>query len=184
MDTAGGGGGFNEQQSSSGYAIPVNTALAIAHQITAGDASSTIVIGYPPFIGVYIGEGSSANPQTQAEEQQPSNGGVGNFGNGSGSSGNAGCYTSDATLTVPGTIAPVSSGTLVLGTICDSPAAAAGLTAGSVITAVNGQPVGAPKSLTSIMSKFQPGTDVSLSWVTPSGQHKTGELDLTAGPPL
>jgi S1-C subfamily serine protease len=184
MDTAGGGGSFNEQQSASGYAIPVNTALAIAHQIQAGNASSTIVIGYPPFIGVYIGEGSSANPQTQAEEQQPPGGGFGNFGNGSGSSGNAGCYTSDATLTVPGTIAPVSSGTLVLGTICDSPAAAAGLTAGSVITAVNGQPVGAPKSLTTIMSKFQPGTDVSLSWVTPSGQHKTGELDLTAGPPL
>jgi S1-C subfamily serine protease len=184
MDTAGGGGSFNEQQSASGYAIPVNTALGIAHQIQAGNASSTIVIGYPPFIGVYIGEGSSANPQTQAEEQQPPGGGFGNFGNGSGSSGNAGCYTSDATLTVPGTIAPVSSGTLVLGTICDSPAAAAGLTAGSVITAVNGQPVGAPKSLTTIMSKFQPGTDVSLSWVTPSGQHKTGELDLTAGPPL
>jgi S1-C subfamily serine protease len=189
MDTAGGGGGFNEQQSSTGYAIPINTALKIAGQISAGQASSTIVIGYPPFIGIYIGQGSSASPQTQAQEQEPSNGGFGGgFGNGSGygpgGSGNAGCYTSDANLTVPSTIAPVNSGTLVLGTICGSPAASAGLTAGSVITAVNGQSVGAPQSLTSIMSKFKPGASVSLSWVTPSGQDKTGQLTLTPGPPL
>jgi S1-C subfamily serine protease len=192
MDTAGDGGSFSEQQSSTGYAIPINTALKIASQISAGQASSTIVIGYPPFIGIYIGQGSSANPQTQAQEQEPSNGGFGGgfggfgngSGNGSGSSGNASCYTSDANLTVPSTIAPVNSGTLVLGTICGSPAASAGLTAGSVITAVNGQSVGAPQSLTSIMSKFKPGASVSLSWVTPSGQDKTGQLTLTAGPPL
>ncbi len=81
---------------------------------------------------------------------------------------------------MPPSIASVSSGTLVLGTICGSPAATAGLTAGSVITEVNGQTVGSPQSLTSIMSKFLPGTNVSLTWVTPSGQTKTGTLTLTA----
>ncbi len=188
MDTAGNGGGFNEQQSSTGYAIPINTALAVADQIASGHASSTIVIGYPPFIGIYIGKGSSSNPQIQAQQQQQQqngngNGGFGGFG-GVGGGGNQGCYTSDANLTVPSAIASVNSGTLVLGTICGSPATSAGLTAGSVITAVNGQPIGSPQDLTSIVSKFQPGTTISVTWVTPSGQRKTGNLPLTAGPPL
>ena len=101
-----------------------------------------------------------------------------------GNGGNASCYTSDANLSVPSTIASVNSGTLVIGTICGSPAAAAGLTAGSVITGVNGQTVGSPESLADIMAKLRPGDTVSVTWVTPSGQHKNGNLALTAGPPL
>jgi S1-C subfamily serine protease len=190
MDTAGNGGGFSQQQSTSGFAIPIATALSVARQISAGQASSKVVIGYPPFIGIYIGKGTTTSPQAQAAQQQQQNqGGFGGFGgagngSGSGSGGNASCYTSDSNLTTPATIASVSSGTLVLGTICDSPASSAGLTAGSVITGVNGHTVGSPQSLTSIMSKFRPGTHVSLTWVTPSSQDKTGTLILTAGPPL
>jgi S1-C subfamily serine protease len=185
MDTAGGGGGFSpQQQSTSGFAIPINTALAVAHQISAGHASATVVIGYPPFIGIYIGKGTSSSPQAQAAQQQNQSGfGGSGGGNGSGS-GTPGCYNSDGNLTVPSPIASVSAGTLVLGTICGSPAAAAGLTAGSVITSVNGQTVGSPKSLTGLMSKFRPGASVSLTWVTPAGQTKTGTMSLTAGPPL
>jgi S1-C subfamily serine protease len=78
----------------------------------------------------------------------------------------------------------VSSGTLVLGTICNSPAAVAGLTAGSVITAINGHAVSAPESLRAIMSKLHPNDTISVTWVTPSGQRKSGSLTLTAGPPL
>ena len=85
---------------------------------------------------------------------------------------------------MPQTIASVNSGTLVLGTICGSPADSAGLTAGSVITSVNGQTVGSPASLTGVVSKYRPGAHISLTWVTPSGQTKTGVLTLTAGPPL
>jgi S1-C subfamily serine protease len=58
---------------------------------------------------------------------------------------------------VPTVIAPVSSGTLIDGTICGSPAAAAGMTAGSVITAINEQAVGSPASLASILARFKPG---------------------------
>jgi S1-C subfamily serine protease len=78
----------------------------------------------------------------------------------------------------------VNSGTLVIGTICNSPATAAGLTAGSVITSANGQTVGSPQSLAGIMAKHRPGDIVSLTWVTPSGQSKTGNMTLTPGPPL
>ena len=89
-----------------------------------------------------------------------------------------------ANLSVPSTIASVNSGTLVLGTICDSPATAAGLTAGSVITSIDDQTVGSPQSLANIMAKLRPGDTVPVTWVTPDNQNKSGNLALIAGPPL
>jgi S1-C subfamily serine protease len=84
---------------------------------------------------------------------------------------------------VPTVIAPVSSGTLIDGTICGSPAAAAGMTAGSVITAINGQVVGSPASLASILARFKPGDTLSVAWVSPAGQQTASTVHLTAGPP-
>jgi S1-C subfamily serine protease len=189
MDTAGNDVRYPDQQAAAGFAIPINTALSVAREIVAGHASSTISIGYPPFIGIYVGQGTSSDPQQQAAaQQQQNNGGFGGFGGGNGFSGNGSgsqsCYSNDSDLPVPNTIAPVSSGTLVVGTICSSPAAVAGVSAGSVITSVNGQAVGAPQTLHNALSKFRPGDTVSLTWVTPSGQRKTATMTLTAGPPL
>jgi S1-C subfamily serine protease len=177
MDTAGNDGGFAVQQNTSGYAIPINNALAVAGQIRQGQASSTITIGYPPFMGVYIGQGSNSDPQAQAEQQNGGNGG------GFGGNGNQNCYTSSQNLAAPASIANVSSGTLILGTICGGPAMAVGMTAGSVITAVNGQAIGSPDSLTGMVSKFRPGTTIKVTWVSPSGQRSTSSIKLTAGPP-
>jgi len=84
---------------------------------------------------------------------------------------------------VPSVIAPVSSGVLIDGTICGSSAAAAGMTGGAVITAVNGQPVGSPDDLARILSRFRPGDTISVAWVRPSGQRSTSNLHLAAGPP-
>jgi S1-C subfamily serine protease len=84
---------------------------------------------------------------------------------------------------VPSAVALVSSGALVIGTICGSPAASAGLTAGAVITAVNGRAVGSPDDLTGILSRFHPGEVISVTWVSPGGQRTTSNLHLTAGPP-
>ena len=121
MDTAG-NGVSDQQQASAGFAIPINTALSVARQIAGGHASSTITIGYPPFVGIFIGSGSSSSPQAQAQqEEQPQGGGGGSGGAGS----SPACYTSNADLTVPSAIAPVNSGTLIVGTICGSPAASA-----------------------------------------------------------
>src|SRR6266567_3217727 len=158
MDTAGNDVRFPDQQSAAGFAIPIKTALSVAREIAAGNASSTISIGYPPFIGIYVGQGTSSDPQQQAAAQQQQNNG--GFGGGNGFGGNGqgqSCYTNNSNLPVPDTIAPVSSGTLVVGTICGSPAASAGVTAGSVVTAVNGQAVGAPPSLHSKLAQFRPG---------------------------
>jgi len=189
MDTAGNNVRFPNQQSAAGFAIPINTALSVAREIAAGHASSIISIGYPPFIGIYVGPGTSSDPQQQAATQEQQNngfggGGFGGSGNGSGTGGGQRCYTSDSNLPVPSTIAPVSTGTLVIGTICNSPAQAAGLTAGSVITSVNGTTIGAPATVHNALAKSHPGDSVSLTWITPSGQHKTASLTLTQGPPL
>jgi S1-C subfamily serine protease len=181
MDTAGSGGNFPNQQSTDGYAIPIDTALSIARQIAAGQASSTITLGYPAFMGIYIAPGtSSANPMRQ-EQQEEGNGGLGGVG---GFGGTPACYTDDSGLSAPEQIANVSSGTLIIGVICNSPAQSIGLTGGSVITAVNGQPVGSPSSLTQIVSKYKPGQSIQVTWVTPDNQRQTRNLALIAGPPL
>jgi S1-C subfamily serine protease len=184
MDTAGNDGGFAVQQSSAGYAIPIDTALTVARQIGLGQASSTISIGYPPFMGIFIGQGSNSNPQAQVGQQNGNFGGNSFGGSGFGGNGNQGCFNSNQGVGAPQDIANVSSGTLILGTICGSPAATAGMTAGSVITAVNGQAVGSPESLTSVVSKFHPGDTISVTWVSPSGQQTTSTIKLTVGPPL
>ena len=173
MDTAGNDG--STQQASTGFAIPINTALSVARQIAAGHASSTITIGYPPFAGLFTGSGSDSSPQAQAQQQGGGfSGGIGNTPR---------CYTSNSGLSVPSSIAPARAGALVVGTICGSPAAAAGITGGAVITAVNGQAVGSPDDLTGMLSRFHPGDTVSVTWVSPSGQQTTSRLHLAAGPP-
>jgi S1-C subfamily serine protease len=84
---------------------------------------------------------------------------------------------------VPSAIAPASSGALIIGIICGSPAAAAGLTGGAVITAVNGQVISSPDDLTGTLSRFHPGDTVSVTWISPAGQQTTSRLHLAAGPP-
>jgi S1-C subfamily serine protease len=184
MDTAGSVVSSAQQASPAGFAIPIDTALSVARQIAAGHASSVITIGYPSFVGIFIGSGTSGSPQTQAQQQEGQNGFGGSYGGFGFQPGSPpSCYTSNADLAVPSSIAPVSSGTLVDGTICGSPAAAAGMTGGSVITAVNGKPTASPASLTAMLAKLRPGDTISVSWVSPSGRHATSSLRLLAGPP-
>lgn len=181
MDTAGQSVSFGQQATPTGFAIPINTALSLASQIAAGKASSTISIGYPPFIGIYVAQGTSPNPQVQAGQQAGSSGNqFGGFGGGSGA---PACYTSNANLQVPSQIAPVNSGTLIDGVICGSPAEAAGMSGGSVITAVNGATVGAPDRLQNMLKTFRPGDTVTITWVNLNGKSTTSTLHLQAGPP-
>ena len=105
MDTAGNDVSFNQQQPASGFAIPINTALAVANQIRAGQASSSIVIGYPPFVGIYVGQSSSSDPQQQAaqqqQQQQQQGNGFGGFGNGFGNGTAAARAATPTTPTCP-----------------------------------------------------------------------------------
>jgi S1-C subfamily serine protease len=168
-----------------GYAIPINTALAVAQQIAAGRASATVQVGVPGFLGVLVPQSSSADPRQQAQQQQQQQQqqGGGPAGSGGGSSpGSPGCINNTADTSVPTAIAPVSSGALVDGVLCGTPAAAAGLASGDVVTGVNGQAVTTPNSLTTMMSQLRPGARVTLHWENPSGQRKTSTLTLGAAP--
>jgi len=53
---------LNGTQTTAGYAIPINSALQIARQIAAGQASADVQIGLPPFMGVSIADASAGCP--------------------------------------------------------------------------------------------------------------------------
>ncbi len=192
MDTA----NASSSQGSSpvlGYAIPIDTALSVADQIAAGQASATVQIGLPGFLGVLVPQSNSTSPTQQAsqqrrqiqQQQQEQPGGPPGTGGGSGDGQSpppATCTNDDADTTVPSSIAPASTGALVDGVLCGTAAATAGLAGGDVITAVNTHAVTTPGSLTAMMSGFRPGTKVTLRWETVNGQQKTGTLTLGAAP--
>ena len=180
----------SSQSSSSvlGYAIPINTALAVAHQIAAGQQGSTVQIGVPGFLGVLVPQSKSSSPQQQAaqqrqqEQQQSQQGNGAGPGAGTGPAGTGGCATDNSETSVPATIAPARQGALVDGVLCSTPASIAGLVSGDVITTVNGQPVTTPGSLTQTMEGFRPGVKVTLGWQTPAGQHRTSQVTLAPAP--
>ncbi len=66
IDTAASAGFQFQSGSSVSYAIPINQALSIAHQIDAGNGSSTIHIGPNALLGVVI-QGSLVVPGAQVE---------------------------------------------------------------------------------------------------------------------
>jgi S1-C subfamily serine protease len=54
IDTAASAGGRRSSGASVGFAVPIDQALNVAHQIESGKASATIHIGLPGFLGVAI----------------------------------------------------------------------------------------------------------------------------------
>ena len=93
----------------------------------------------------------------------------------------SGC-TSGETTAAPASIAPAETGVLVDGVLCGTPADQAGLFAGDVITSVGGRPVTSPGSLTALLSRYRPGSQVALAWVAPGASLHTAVVTLTAGP--
>src|ERR1017187_5277115 len=155
MNTAANSQNIGAQGTDQGFAIPINTALAVARDIAAGKSNSKIQIGLSGFIGVGVGSITSATCLNSSN-------GIGGAGAG---------YTP-----------PVNSGALVCQVFAGTPAASAGMTAGDVITGVNGQAVTSEGSLTTIMSKFRSGSTISLTWVGINGQKHTSSITLIQGP--
>ncbi len=75
----------------------------MARQIAAGHASSTVTIGYPPFIGIFTAGGSQTSPL--AQEEQDGFGGFGGFNGFGAPAATPSCYTSNTDLTVPSAVA-------------------------------------------------------------------------------
>jgi S1-C subfamily serine protease len=94
------------------------------------------------------------------------------------------CIPNNLEAGIPAKVAPVHTGALVLGELCGTPAATAGMTAGDVIVSVNGRAVTTPSSLTTVMKNFGAGSKVKVTWAAVgSGTHVTRTLDLAAAPP-
>jgi S1-C subfamily serine protease len=138
------------------YAIPINTALSIAQQITSGKETSTVHIGLNGFLGVAL-EDTSAAVNTYGR------GGFGGYGG-------YDPYGQGSTTT--------TSGAVVSGVLTDGPAESAGLQAGDVITSVNGTSVDSVTALNTVMATTKPGQKVSVSWTDSSGTAQTATLTL------
>jgi S1-C subfamily serine protease len=152
MDTAASSGasaGGDDTTATQGFAIPINQAISIADEISAGKASTTVHIGLSGFIGVNVGDAASPNE----------------------------CGTSEtgAALFTPA----VSSGALVCDAIPGAPAASAGLAGGDVITSVNGASVSNAAGLTNQMANARPGSQLSIVYVSQSGARHTTTVTLT-----
>jgi S1-C subfamily serine protease len=183
MDTAASTGSFSNGQDV-GFAIPINRALTIAHKIIAGRPGPGLQIGTSGFVGVLVpsaGNGAQSyqpDPNVQLRQQRANEERLGQV-----FPAPTTCLQDDTSAGIPTRIAPVSSGTLVLGSLCRTAADRAGLAAGDVITRVDNHQVTSPASLMQILLGVHGGTKVTLTWVTPQDQKVTRTLTLSTAPP-
>jgi S1-C subfamily serine protease len=75
-----------------------------------------------------------------------------------------------------------SAGAQIAGVVANGPAEEAGLSAGDVITAIDGTAVDSADALQSVLTAHAPGDDVSLTWTDTAGQSHTASVTLTQGP--
>src|SRR5579884_1331666 len=69
-----------------------------------------------------------------------------------------------------------SGGALLENVIAGTAAAAAGLSAGDVITALDGVPISAASDLTDVVLSLTPGSTYSIAWIDGSGVDRTGQI--------
>jgi S1-C subfamily serine protease len=78
--------------------------------------------------------------------------------------------------------AQTGTGAMIAGVVSGGPAAAAGLVAGDVITAINGQAVASPTAITSSILAMKPGAKVAITYTDQSGVSQTAQVTLGSGP--
>jgi S1-C subfamily serine protease len=135
-----------------GFAIPIHTAMTIADQIQSGKASSNVHIGLAGFMGVNVADAS-----TPSECQT----GGDNFGGFNGFS------------------SPVNSGALICLVYPDSPAASGGIAGGDVITSVNGTAIASADGLTALTANSHPGDKFAIDYVDQFGTKHSTTITLT-----
>jgi S1-C subfamily serine protease len=170
VDTAAGMGA-----SATGYAIPINAAMAAERQITAGRPGPGVSLGIDGFLGVIVGSSTARSPAAQQSQEHVS-------GTGAASSSTASCVPTQGEAVMPATIAPAAAGALVVGVLCGTGAATAGIVAGDVITAAGGQQVVSPDALAAIVDGSRPGTVLSVTWVSTAGISQASRVMLGPAP--
>jgi S1-C subfamily serine protease len=112
-----------------GYAIPIAKVLRIADDLESGTRATDYTYGYPAFLGVGLGDG-----------------------------------------------------TTVEGVYDDTPASAAGIGAGDVITSIGGVDVTTTAQLRSVIAQHSPGDEIRVGWTDPNGETHTATVTLARGP--
>jgi S1-C subfamily serine protease len=83
----------------------------------------------------------------------------------------------------PAASAGISSpGVLIAGIVPGGPAASAGLSAGDVITSIDGRAMTSPASVTSYLLTRKPGAKVTIGYVDASGASNSVSVTLGSGP--
>jgi S1-C subfamily serine protease len=77
--------------------------------------------------------------------------------------------------------AQASNGAVVSSVLAGSPAEAAGIAGGDVVTSINGQAVDSANTLTSLLTTFHPGDRVTVGFLSPQGQQSVA-VQLVKGP--
>jgi S1-C subfamily serine protease len=75
-----------------------------------------------------------------------------------------------------------SAGVPIAGAASGTPAAAAGMSAGDVITSVAGKTVSSGTDVQHVLEGYHPGDKISISWTDPYGQPHTATVTLAHGP--
>lgn len=173
VDTASGTG-----SGATGYAIPIDAAMAAERQILSRREGNGVSLGVGGFLGVIVGSSSSRSPVVQQEQERGARTGS------AVSPAPPSCVPTQGQATVPARIAPVPAGALVVGVLCGTGAATAGIVPGDVITAAGGRQVGSPDALTAIVSAAPPGSVMEVTWVATSGVTRTAGVSLGPAPAL
>lgn len=138
-----------------GYAIPVGAVLDIAAQILSGEETETVSIGYPAFLGV----------QLVMSDQPTRPGGLGVD------------EPTDHLLRRERD----DRGAPVAGVLSGTPADAAGIIAGDIVTMLDGAPVTSAADLSEHLAEHEPGDTVTLEW-TRGGASHSADVTLVEGP--
>jgi S1-C subfamily serine protease len=143
----------SQQPDGTGFAIPINRAIAVANEIRSGADSDAVHIGETAMLGVNPVDSGPLTREVIARLGEPS------------------LAQNDA------------SGAYVANVVDSSPAASAGLRRGDVITALDGKLVVDAESLLGLMNRHHPGDRVMVNWVRPTGEQRVSQILLTAMPP-
>jgi S1-C subfamily serine protease len=137
-----------------GFAIPINSAMAVVRQIRSGSASDAVHIGETAMLGVSI------NPISDRAVREAA-----------------------AELGQPLPTHNGATGAYVTSVGYASPAQQVGLEGGDVITSLDGAPVDSATRLKTLINTHRPGDRVAVSWVQPTGRQQSASVQLVPGPP-
>jgi S1-C subfamily serine protease len=171
VDTAAGTSGAD-----TGYAIPINAAMAAERQITGRQQGQGISLGVGGFLGVVVGSGTARSPAVQQAQERSVVAGAPNPSN------SPRCVPTQEAVTAPATIAPAPAGALVVGVLCGTGAATAGIAPGDVIITADGHQVQSAAALTAIVAGCPPGAVVPVTWVSTAGHARTSLIRLDPAP--